>query len=737
LQGILSRMDSRALLRELGLDGAEVAQTNGELRTFCPICGDRTQMTLVLEDQTRSAHCANPACLGNAAGGGGNFLSFFAAASGTRLDEAIELLAKDLDVPLERRGGDNLPESFRYIEIGHYARSKDTGELVPAPINFEGQDGQGRGIYIDVERLEHYAAQYRSYITRSHFRYNVGSADEVRSLAEQGKLFVLGDYYMVFNSKTSAEIVHAINQAIEIVERLKENYNVPYEAVTVYFAGHDIEVHVDYTAFEALPAVELPEVYRRMTCALAGVDPAEGKPPAAFSQLDLRVYRHDYMSEVPGTLVTSEPRETYKIRMSYSAFKKLSYQRLNEFTQRRPDLPPREEHPVSSPKARDFYQQVATALRRETSDGDHDTIATIFYRIDEEGNEIATARQLAPTLLKRLFNENRQVIGTISPHLDRALGGGMSPGDLYIVAGFPGSGTSTFVLQLMNHVAEHHSAHCVFVGLQRGVEELFKRSLSSLGNIPVSEIDAKRQTPSALYDDKDFNRRIMGAYERYQQFADRIVILEGAAASDLTRLTQFVRERKEDLKARGGEGSGVLLVIDSLQLMVAVMRAIYTRRDVEADIFADISEEDVRILAGRLKALARELDVTVLATLEHYDSERIGTPWHAAQNLTRLLFDTQFADTVMLLSRTGASLGSLSDSLRAQVTGSSLEGKIDDLLQRVSGIEKRYQGTDGFASMDSEFAVLDILKNRSGPVDKVAFAFHKTFSQFEPIEYQS
>jgi replicative DNA helicase len=305
-----------------------------------------------------------------------------------------------------------------------------------------------------------------------------------------------------------------------------------------------------------------------------------------------------------------------------------------------------------------------------------------------------------------------------------------------VVAGFPGSGTSTFVLQLMNHVAEHHDAHCVFIGLQRGVEELFKRSLSSLGEIPVGEIDAKRQTPQALYEDKDFNQRIMAAYERYQQFADRIVILEGAAASDLSRLTQFLRERKEALKLEG-DGGNVLLVVDSLQLMVAVMRAIYNR-DGEggAGIFGNIGQEDVRILAGRLKGIARELDVTVLATLEHYDGSRALVEQADAATMSQLFFDTQFADTVMQLSRQGPSLKALCENLRAQLQGTPLESKVDELTKKLTAVEQKFQATESFRQLDSEFAILDILKNRSGPVDKVALAFHKKYSRFEPVEYQ-
>src|SRR5207253_530572 len=114
VQGVLARLDSAMLLHELGLESAEVARDNGELRTYCPICGERSQMTLVLTESSRSAWCTNPGCRGSApAGGGGSFLNYYAAARGGGYDDAVAALAGDLDVPLvSRAGGDGLPEGF-------------------------------------------------------------------------------------------------------------------------------------------------------------------------------------------------------------------------------------------------------------------------------------------------------------------------------------------------------------------------------------------------------------------------------------------------------------------------------------------------------------------------------------------------------------------------------------------------------------------------------------------------
>jgi replicative DNA helicase len=122
--------------------------------------------------------------------------------------------------------------------------------------------------------------------------------------------------------------------------------------------------------------------------------------------------------------------------------------------------------------------------------------------------------------------------------------------------------------------------------------------------------------------------------------------------------------------------------------------------------------------------------------MEQYDCNHCTSEQCSPQSLAQLFFDTQFADTVMLLSRQGASLKTLCESLRQQLRGTPLENKVEDLTKKLGEIERHYQATPAFASLDSEFALLEILKNRSGPVDKVAFAFHKSFGRFEPVEYQ-
>lgn len=746
-QAVLDRLDHSAFLEYLGIGNGDFVDNDTETRCYCPICHDRSKMSFVIERDSGRAYCTNLSCQASSMNaGGGSLLEMYALAKGAGIDAAMEELGGALGVQLEKRAmgtaaAGQAPEDFKYLEIGHMVRTDEEEQpLQPALFSFGGQEGHGRGVVVTLNELEEFTAKFRADVYRSHYIFNTSDKSLIDGQAEQGKLVLLGDFYIVFNASSSAEIVHAINQAIELVERLKENYDIPYDAVSVYYTNRNIEVHADYTVFGIMPTDNLHEIYRRMACAIIGVDPLKPERSASFSQIDLDVYRHDFLYNIPGTMVSTSGRDIYKIRMSYAAFKKMSYQRLHEFSLRRPDLPVRERWSQPSVKASEFFNSVRTSMVRDTALDESDKIASLFYRASGDSGGIASLKELAPTLLRRLFDESRQVLQTPSRHLNQALAGGLYPGQLYIVAGFPGSGSSSLVLQLMNYVAAEQDVHCLFVGFQHGVEELFKHSLSNIGRIPASEIDEKRQNPTDLYDDKQFNRRIFAAYERYQQYADDITILEGAAASNLNQLTQLIKDKQEELRSQTGRAGTMLLIADSLQLMVAMMRAHHAEMSLGEETgipVRQLTRWDVGTLTSRLKALARELDIVVLATFEHYVSHRgLFSDLSESDPAAReLLFNTQFADSVLVVARQGSSLLNLRDYFKVHFTGTPREQEIEPIHKRLARYETDCRDTKDFESLNSEFVVLDIIKNRSGPLEKVLFIYHRPYSQFEPLDY--
>ena len=756
LDKLRARLDAATFLQELGVNKGDYNTTASEIHAYCPVCNDRSKMTLVIEQDTRTAYCRNLYCeASNMNYGGEDLLSMFALILGRDFNQAALDLSRTLNVTLVETGNrttaateveaaaqtaaqaaEDLGE-FRFVEVGHFAAAEsEDDKLRPVQITFAGQRAFGRGLMIRLDQVNEFMSQYRSNVYRSHFIYNNGIREELDKQIATSRVMLLGDYYVVFKAGSSAEIVHAINQAIDLVERFKQNYDVPYDSVTVYYTSQHISVHVDYTVFGVTPSRMLHDIYRRMTCATIGVDPESTERSAAFSQIDLSAYKPDLITNIPGTILTIDGREIYKIRMSYSAFKKMSYQRLHEFSLRRPDLPERSRWPEVVPKAGDFFKSFRANLERDAKSDERDIIANIFYNQNDSSVGITSLKQLAPTLLRRLFDDSRQVLPTQSEHLNRTLSGGLYPGNLYVVAGIPGTGTSTFVLQMMNDAAMNSDAQCLFVGLQRGVEEVFKRSLSYIGGIPSPLIDNKRRNPSELYEDKEFNKRMFSAFEKYQTFSDNITILEGAAAGSLEGIRQLAKDKKDELEAQGASHSSVLLVIDSLQLMMAMLRARCVDRSVPSENLSGARDIDVDILTSHLKAMARELDITIVATFEYFNSGSETHMFHENSSASlELLHSTQFADTVFLITRLRSNLHELKDFYRETFAGTPLESKVAGVQQRLAVLEQKYMQSEEFLNMQAEFSVLDIVKNRIGITEKVLYMHNKPISTFVPLEY--
>jgi replicative DNA helicase len=413
----------------------------------------------------------------------------------------------------------------------------------------------------------------------------------------------------------------------------------------------------------------------------------------------------------------------------------MSYQRLHEFSLRRPDLPPRDRWSEVSPKAADFYRSIRTSLERDKRSDERDQLARIIVGgFTEQRAESITLKQLGPALMRRLFDEKRRVLPTPSVHLNKALGGGLAPGQFYLLAGAPGAGTSTFALQLLNFTAENDGTACLFISLQRGVEEVFKRSLSQLGQISASDIDRKRRNPGELQEDKEFNKLIFNTYERYQQFAENITIIEGAAAANFGWLKQLVREKKEQLAA-ANRNAGILLIIDSLQLMAAMMRS--AAADALAPGGQRSEENDVLDLTARVKALCRELDITVLATFEHYPHHRsLSNDITVADPAQRCLLDVgQFADTLFQLLRQDGSLLNLRDYFTTRFKGTPQEKQLPGILAGIDKTEQEYLRKSDLNRLRSEFIIADIIKNRSGGTEKVLFVYNRPVSTFEPMDY--
>jgi replicative DNA helicase len=725
IQALLKKLNPRQVYSAFGVDPSRVQEAEDAFRINCPFHPAASNYSLVTEKENAATYCLDLGCRASRLNeGGGNLLEFYAMAKNIPYDTALEEWAERLNITLELKGEEEREVDrdisyFKYVEVGRFTHTEDEDSataLKPSHFVIAGEESIGRGVIIPLSQLPAVNMQYSSDLYRSQFTFDLTSKEAIEDESRRGTLYILGNYYIVFEAKTSAEIVHAINQAIELVERLNKDFDIPFEAINIYYSHKLIEVEVDYTVFGIVPRHDLDRIYAEMTSMLIAHETTLEEPgqTTGFSQVNMDAYAYSYMTAMPGTRISVPGKELYKIRLPYNLFKKTSYQRLHELSRRKPELGERGLAERISPAGRTLYERAVRSVEGEGREDEHDTIASLFYRDTESQGLLTTAGQLAKTLLKRLFSENRLILRTPSDHLNRALGGGFYPGNLYMLAGFPGSGTTTFSIWLLGKIAQEHKIPCVFVSLQVGIEEVFKRALAMLGDIDLNEISQKRMRPGELYSDSSFHKRAFEAYERFQQITENVTIIEGTKIANIEHL-------------RNNGISNVFIMIDSLQLFLAHMKAAK-----EAD-----ENYDLDSLTATLKSLAREMDITIYATAEYYTEHNSFYSGVDPSNLDlkELYQSTQFADAVAILSNQDTRLHNLKDFYRSTLAGTFEESKTERIVKKLDEIESALRGNKEMQSKNSCFSVLDIIKNRGGMTSKVLFIYHRATARFEPVEY--
>ena len=168
------------------------------------------------------------------------------------------------------------------------------------------------------------------------------------------------------------------------------------------------------------------------------------------------------------------------------------------------------------------------------------------------------------------------------PELDR-LTTGFHGGDLVIVAGRPGMGKSSFALSIAKYVAQKEKLPVGIFSLEMAKDQLALRLLSFLSRIPLYDLRLGKLT-------KEQKEVLMKSFEELQSLP--IYIDDSAALSTTDLRIKALRMKKEK--------EIELLIVDYLQLLRGVKR--YSSR-----------QEEVAEISRSLKALAKELDIPVIA----------------------------------------------------------------------------------------------------------------------------
>jgi replicative DNA helicase len=729
IHAIVGALDARTVFHSLGIGDEHITESDSSIKTHCPVHGDLSSYSLVYEKNSHSVYCLDLQCRVSRLNAGElNLISFYALATNTTFDHALEEWAGRLGIVLDKRAlgpgtEEKGAEAFTYVEVGRFAVvPKD--DIIPPPqtISFDGRE-YNRSIMIPAARVSEFRDRNRVDLFMSRFLYDTDDPEVIRLAEASDELALLGNYFLVFEAQSSAEIVHAINQAIEVVEILRTRYDVPIDAIDIYYSGRKIEIEVDFSVFGVTPRVNLHVYYRRMTRVILGLSSDEMTHPP-FTQLNMDVYTPDSHTIVPGSAL-SDSKGIYKIKLSYNLFKKTNYVALFELSQKKPDIHDRALYPQAVEKARALFDKVCREVEEAADGGGRDAVRSIFYDEAAPVEGLSSVHHFAPDLFKRIFAPERSFVPSPSAHLNYVLGGGYQPGNVYMIAGFPGSGTSTFALWTVNHAAEKHRIPCLYVTLQLGIEEIFKRSLSAIGSIPSREINSKRLSPNALVEDESFRHRIFAAYEKFQAFNDLITVVEGSRGTNVDSVRQLITNMQAQSKAQGN-GRTVFVVLDSLQLMLANVRA--QNPGVTYDL---------NTLTSRVKSLARELDVIVLTTSEYYAAYDDMTERETLSNpiVQQFYQETQFADTVGIVYGLGCSLKLMKDFFRATYPEPFRKEYLERIVGNLSRLEKEAAAkcTEGDCSI--AFTMLDIIKNRGGIHSKVLFQFEKAISTFRPVDF--
>lgn len=256
--------------------------------------------------------------------------------------------------------------------------------------------------------------------------------------------------------------------------------------------------------------------------------------------------------------------------------------------------------------------------------------------------------------------------------LDQLLGG-LQKSDLLILAARPGQGKTSLALNIAHHAVYKHNAQTALFSLEMSRKQLMQRLFSM-----ESGIDQQRLRLGWLHQD-DWQQTVTAG----DVLAEGQLWIDDTAAISL----ETMRSRARRLKAQVGLD---LIVVDYLQLMDA---------SVDGKHYQNREREIARISSG-LKALAKELEVPVLALAQ--------------------------------LSRAVESRASKVPQLSDLREGGSIENDADVVLF-IYRDEQQNEDGDTAASMQ-QIADLIIAKHRNGPVGFVRLAWKPGQTKFLNLE---
>ncbi len=231
----------------------------------------------------------------------------------------------------------------------------------------------------------------------------------------------------------------------------------------------------------------------------------------------------------------------------------------------------------------------AFEARGETADFIDQAEQAIFAVSQESiGPSLARIDALIPPAVERietLFERKEAVTGVPSGFADfDHITAGFQPSDLIVVAGRPSMGKTAFCLNVAEYAALHEGVGVAIFSMEMSKEQLVMRMLCS-----EAEIDNARVRVGDLHD-RDIKKLALTA----GLLAGAPIYIDDAPAQTVLEVRAKSRRLKKDSEANLG-----LIVVDYLQLMRGTGE--------------DSREQEISAISRSLKALAKELNVPIVA----------------------------------------------------------------------------------------------------------------------------
>ena len=269
--------------------------------------------------------------------------------------------------------------------------------------------------------------------------------------------------------------------------------------------------------------------------------------------------------------------------------------------------------------------------------------------------------------IERLYERKEAVTGVPSGFVDfDRLTAGLQPSDLIIVAGRPSMGKTSFVMNIAEHCAIENKTGVAIFSLEMSKEQLVTRMLCSQAQVDLNKVR------TGFLSSGDFPKLAMAA----GRLEDAPIYIDDTPALSSLELRAKSRRLKRDKDANLG-----LIVVDYLQLMSGS---------------ADSREQEISEISRSLKALAKDLDVPVVALSQlNRQVEQRQPPKPRMADLRESGAIEQDADVIAFIYR-----------------------------DEVYNPQSEYQGK----------AEIMIAKQRNGPTGDIMLAFRREFTRFENLE---